>query len=91
MMTVTIIMKTTIGAGIISLPYAFSRLGYAFAIIVFVIFGLINQLCCSLLLKAKNLSGHSNYATIMENIWPGNASKIFGSMIIFVDNLGTCT
>lgn len=91
MLSVTIIIKSIIGAGIISLPYTMSRLGYLFTIIIFVVFGTLNQICCSLLLRAKNLSGHSNYSTIMGYIWGGNLSKFFGSLIIFLDNFGTCT
>ena len=60
------------------------------SIILFVIFGLLNQLSSILLLKSKNLCGHSNYATIMHAIWTNNASKVFGSLIIFLDNLGVC-
>jgi amino acid permease len=91
MLSVTIIIKSIIGAGIISLPYTMSRLGYLFTIVIFIIFGTLNQICCSLLLRAKNLSGHSNYSTIMGYIWGGNLSKFFGSLIIFLDNFGTCT
>jgi amino acid permease len=90
MLSITIIIKSIIGAGIISLPYTMSRLGYLFTIAVFLVFGTLNQLCCSLLLRAKNLSGHSNYSTIMGYIWGNTLSKFFGSLIIFLDNFGTC-
>lgn len=89
-MTVTIIIKSTIGAGIISLPYTINKLGYVFSIIAFIVFFALNQYCTVLLLKSKNLSRHSNFATILYYIWHSDASKIFGSALIFVDNLGTC-
>ncbi len=89
-LTATIIIKTTIGSGIISLPYTISTLGYVFAIILFVLFFSLNQFASVLLLKSKNLSKHSNYSTILNYIWPSDASRIFGSAIIFIDNLGTC-
>jgi len=90
-LSITIIIKSIVGAGIISLPYTMSRLGFIFTIITFLIFGTLNQLCCSLLLRAKNLSGHSNYSTIMGYIWGNKLSKFLGSLIIFLDNFGTCT
>lgn len=89
-MTVTIIVKSTIGAGIISLPYTINKLGYVFSIISIIVFFVLNQYCSVLLLKSKNLSRHSNYSTILYYIWHNDASRIFGSALIFVDNLGTC-
>jgi len=89
-MTVTIIMKSTIGAGIISLPYTISRLGYVLAILLFALIAALTQYSCSLLLKSKNLSKHSNYSTIMQAIWNHKFSKMLGSLLIFLDNMGTC-
>ena len=89
-LTATIIIKTTIGSGIISLPYTISTLGYVFALILFAVFFCLNQFSSVLLLKSKNLSKHSNYSTILNYIWPSDGSRIFGSALIFVDNLGTC-
>ena len=89
-LTTTIIVKSTIGAGIIALPFTFSKLGYVFGPIVFMIFLVMNQFCTILLLKSKNLSRHSNFSTILYYIWHSDASRIFGSALIFIDNLGTC-
>lgn len=89
-MTVAIIVKTTIGAGIISFPYTINKLGYVFSIISFVVFFALNQFSSVLLLKSKNLSRHSNYSTILYYIWHNDASRIFGSSLIFIDNLGVC-
>lgn len=90
MLTATIIIKSIIGAGIISLPYTMSRLGYVLTAVLFVLFGSLNQFCCSLLLRSKNLSGHSNYSTIMGFIWGNKLAKFLGSLVIFLDNFGTC-
>lgn len=83
-------MKTTVGAGIISLPYTINKLGYVLSIVAFLVFFALNQFCSVMLLKSKNLSRHSNYSTILHYIWRSDASRLFGSALIFVDNLGTC-
>lgn len=57
-------MKTIIGVGIISLPYAFSKLGYIFGIIIMIIMIIISQFNCIMILKAKNLSKQNNYSSI---------------------------
>ena len=89
-LTTTIIVKSTVGAGIIALPFTFSKLGYVLGPIAFIAFLLMNQFCSVLLLKSKNLSRHSNFSTILYYIWHSDASRIFGSALIFIDNLGTC-
>lgn len=88
-MSATIIIKSTIGAGIIALPFTISRLGYILTPIIFILFFLLNQYASVLLLKSKNLSRHSNFATIMHYIWPYDRSHYFGSALIFLDNFGT--
>jgi amino acid permease len=90
-LSVTVIVKTTIGSGIISLPYTMSKLGYVLGTVVLLLFGALNQLCCALLLRSKNLSGHSNYSTIMGYVWQGKKAKFIGSLIIFLDNMGVCS
>lgn len=89
-LTTTIIVKSTIGAGIIALPFTFSKLGYVLGPIAFLVFLAMNQFCSVLLLKSKNLSRHSNFSTILYYIWHSDVSRIFGSALIFIDNLGTC-
>jgi hypothetical protein len=69
LLTVTTIIKSTIGSGIIALPYTISTLGYIFSLILFVLFFALNQFASILLLKSKNLSKHSNYSTILHYIW----------------------
>jgi amino acid permease len=90
LLTVTTIMKTVIGAGILSLPSTVSNTGYIFSIIVFVSVTILTQFSAVLLLKAKNLSRHSNYATILYHIFQSKFSKALGSVLILLNNLGIC-
>jgi amino acid permease len=62
-------MKTIIGAGIISLPFAFSKLGYILGLILFFIMIIISQFNCIMILKAKNLTKQSNYSSIAYYIF----------------------
>lgn len=90
MLTVTTIMKTVIGAGIISLPSTISKLGYLFGLFVYLLVVVINQFTAVMLLKAKNLSRHSNYSTIMKHIFNSKATQAFSSGLILINNLGIC-
>lgn len=62
-------MKTIVGAGILSLPYTISKLGYILGVFIFIIVIAIIQFNTWMLLKAKNLSKHSNYSTISYYIF----------------------
>ena len=64
LLSVTTIMKTVIGAGILSLPLTISRLGFGLALIVFAIIISADQFTCVLLLKSKNSIGSSYIAHI---------------------------
>jgi amino acid permease len=86
-----LIAKSALGAGIISLPYTVYTLGYVVATVAFVFFFAVNQFAGMLLLKSKNLSRHSNFSTILYNIWKRDWARIFGSVIICIDNFGSCT
>jgi len=83
-------MKTVIGAGILSLPFTISKLGYVFALIVFGIVISLTQFSCYILLKAKNLSRHSNYSTIMYHLFRKKWSQVFCSLLILLNNIGIC-
>ena len=89
-MTITTIIKTIIGSGILSIPYTLSRMGYLLGSIVFVIALLLNQFGSVLLLKAKNMSKHSNYSTIFYYIWKKKIGKGITSGIIALGNIGVC-
>ena len=89
-LTITVIVKTIIGAGILTIPYTAYRMGYVLSIILFVGAAVMNQFATLLLLKAKNLSHHSNYATIFYEIWPSKIAKSLGSIFIFLTGLGIC-
>ena len=83
-------MKTVIGAGILSLPYAVSKLGYVLAPIMLVLVICLNQFSAVLLLKAKNLSKHSNYSSIAYHIFQNKIVQGFCSSVILINNLGIC-
>lgn len=84
-------VKTVIGAGILGIPYAMSKLGFVVGIVVFVIAGMLAQFGSVLLLKAKNLSHHSNYSSIFFEVWRSKVAKGIGSAFIFFNNIGICT
>ena len=76
LLTTASIMKVIIGAGVIAMPYTFSRLGWLLGMITIFCLIFISQFSSILLIKAKNLSRHSNYPTIAENIFQNNFAKI---------------
>lgn len=84
------IMKTIIGAGILSLPFTSSRLGYVINILMFIIVISIIQFTSVLLLKAKNLSKHSNYSTIIQHIFRSKIAHSICSFMILFQNTGVC-
>ena len=79
-----------IGSGILTMPYTMRRMGYIFGILVFIIGVSLNQFGTVMLLKAKNLSRHSNYTTIFHAIWASRISKGIASMVIFLSCSGVC-
>jgi amino acid permease len=83
-------MKTVIGAGALSLPFAISKLGYIFAIVVFVAVTALSYFSTALLVAAKNLTKHSNFSTIFYYLHMKKPIKILASMLIFLKNVGIC-
>ncbi len=83
-------VTTVIGAGILSLPLTVSRLGYLLSLIVIVIAIAAIQFSCVLLLKAKNLSKHSNYSSIAYYIFRTKLAKAVCSLMILLNNTGIC-
>ena len=65
-------------------------MGYGLVIILFIFALMLNQFGSVLLLKSKNLSRHSNYATIFYEVWRSKLSKGLGSILIFINNIGIC-
>lgn len=90
LLTVTTIMKTVIGAGILSLPFTVKGLGYVLAIIVFVVVAGLTHFASILLLNAKNLSRHSNFSTILYHLHQNKFAKGAGSILILLNNMGIC-
>lgn len=83
-------MKTVIGAGILSLPFTVSTLGYLFGLVIYLVVVSINQFTSYMLLMSKNLSRHSNYSTIMYHIFENKIAQASCSVLILVNNLGIC-
>jgi amino acid permease len=90
MLTTVMIIRTIIGGAILGLPYVVSKCGVVFATIVTFFATAANQFSSDLLLKAKNLSGHSNYSTILYHIYNHKFSKALGSILIFLNSIGVC-
>ncbi len=89
-LTVMTIMKTIIGAGVLSLPYTISKLGYVLAIIIFVFVMSLSYFSTTLLVKVKNLSRHSNFSTIFYFLHKKKLVKALGSIFIVLKNTGIC-
>ena len=89
-LTVMTIMKTIIGAGVLSLPYTISKLGYVLAIIIFVLVMGLSYFSTTLLVKVKNLSRHSNFSTIFYFLHKKKLVKALGSIFIVLKNTGIC-
>lgn len=83
-------MKTVIGAGILSLPLTVSRLGYVLSLVIFIIVIAIIQFSAIMLLKAKNLSKHSNYSSISYHIFRTKFAQLICSLMILINNTGIC-
>lgn len=86
--TIFTVMNTTIGSGILAMPYTVYVLGWAFSLIVFLFITLANQYSVIILLKVKNLSKHSNYSTVASYIAKGKWFSFAVSAIIFSGNVG---
>ena len=82
-------MKTIIGSGILGLPYVLSQFGCIPGIVILILFCLETHYSCYLLLRCKNLSGHSNYCTIAANCLC-SASKYFINIIFILNGFGVC-
>ena len=81
-------MKIVVGAGILSLPYTVSRLGYLLSLVMYIILIAVVQFSCTMLLRAKNLSKHSKYSTICYHIFRNRISRTICPFLIMLS--GTC-
>ena len=72
------------------MPFSINKLGWLLGSIVFVLAGIVTQFGSILLLKAKNLSRHSNFTTILYEIWKSKVAKGMSSILIVLNNLGIC-
>ena len=83
-------MKTVIGAGILSLPFTVSKLGYVFSLIMFAIIISATQFTCVLLMKTKNLTKHSNYTSIGFYLFQSKLFQAKISFFVLLNNIGVC-
>lgn len=91
MLTVLTIIKTVIGAAILTIPFTLSKMGFVFGSIAFAGAAVLSQLGSVLLLRSKNLCKHSNYSSIFYEIWRSRAAKGLGSLLIALGNVGVCS
>jgi hypothetical protein len=67
-----------------------TKLGYLFGLFVYLLVIAINQFTSVMLLKAKNLSRHSNYSTIMCHLFDSQKAKAASSFMVMINNVGIC-
>ena len=72
------------------MPFAVCKMGWVFAVIIFLGAALMTMFGSILLLKAKNLSRHSNFSTIFYVIWKSKIAKSIASITIVLNNIGIC-
>lgn len=53
------VLSSNVGGGLVSMPWAFLKMGFPLATIVLVLFGVCSQISCFLLLEARKRVGHS--------------------------------
>ena len=83
------IINTIIGAGILNLPYVISQFGILVGSLIIILTYILTNLSCLLLLKSKNLCGHSKYNTIGVTCF-GLIGENIIKLIIIINNLGLC-
>ena len=81
LLTTATIIKMIIGAGVISMPYTFSRLGYIVGMLFVACIICISQMASTFLIKVKNLARRSNYPTIFYDITNSQCLKIIPPLI----------
>lgn len=83
------LMNTCLGAGFLALAFLMKQWGIILAIVIITGSYLLGLASCYLLLKAKNLCGHSKYSTIgVSSVgkWGERVIKV----IIVLNNAGVC-
>ena len=83
------IANTCLGAGILELAYVMKEFGIVLSLLIFVFSYVLSVFSCFLLLKAKNLSGHSKYSTIGVSSVGKLAERLIKIMVI-INNTGLC-
>lgn len=84
------IIKMAIGSGILVMPYTANKCGLIFFVLVFAAAIALSQFSTIILLKAKDISGHSSYSTILYHVLQSRFSKAFPSIFLMLANMGVC-
>lgn len=84
------IIKMTIGSGILVMPYTASGCGLIFFVLAFAAAITLSQFSAAILLKAKDISGHSSFSTILYHILQSRFSKALSSIFLMLGNMGVC-
>jgi len=83
------IANTIMGAGVLSLSNVIRQFGILLGSFIIIASCVLTYFSCSLLLKTKNLSHHSQYITIGKHCF-GNKGLWIVKLMIVVSNLGLC-
>jgi len=83
------IANTIMGAGVLSLSNVIRQFGILLGSFIIAFSCVLTYFSCSLLLKTKNLSHHSQYISIGKHCF-GNKGFWFVKLMIVVSNLGLC-
>ena len=89
-LSILTLVKTVIGSGILALPYTFGTMGVVMAVAFFSLSFAVTNFVGSILLKAKNLAGHSNYTSIMGHIKKHRGFRYLMCVNMCLNNFGSC-
>jgi amino acid permease len=81
-------LNVVLGAGVVSLPYAFNKSGIIIAVVLLIVVGFVTALSFSFLLWSSKVSNSYTYKDLSKRSM-GPSLAIIIDIIIFVDTLGT--
>jgi amino acid permease len=84
------IIKTIVGVGGLGFPRVMREWGVATALALLVLFVLFTHAGTVLLLRAKNLSRHSNLSTIARHTIANKSLVFYSHLAVLFNNLGIC-
>lgn len=84
------IIKTIVGVGVLGFPRVMREWGIGISFSLMVLFVPLAHGGTLLLLRAKNLSRHSNLSTIARNVVSGKWLVFYAHFAVLFNNLGIC-